>query len=139
MFSAKQIKLIELFYMVKKAEIGKLGEDLACEYLVKNRYRVLERNYRKPWGEIDVIGRSPDRTLVFFEVKTVQERTTTGLMAEDNLTQAKLKKLQRTCTLYAGRYPDQIDEEKGWRIDLLALTINEKDCDIKHYKNITLD
>jgi hypothetical protein len=35
-----------------------------------------------------------------------------------------------------GSYPELIDENKGWRIDLLALTINGKDCVINHYENI---
>ena len=49
---------------------GKIGEDLACEYLAGKRYRILERNYRKSWGEIDIICCSPGNVLVFIEVKT---------------------------------------------------------------------
>ena len=47
--------------MTQKTELGKLGEDLACRYLVDKGYRIIERNYRKPWGELDVIAKSPDK------------------------------------------------------------------------------
>ena len=49
--------------------IGLLGEQLAVQFLEKNGYTVLERNYRAGHEEIDIIGRS-EKYLVFFEVKT---------------------------------------------------------------------
>lgn len=49
--------------------IGRRGEDRAIEHLVRQRYRILERNYRKSFGEIDIIAKDKD-TLVFIEVKT---------------------------------------------------------------------
>lgn len=48
---------------------GRLGESLAAEFLVNQRYVILECNYRKPYGEVDIIARDGD-TLVFVEVKT---------------------------------------------------------------------
>lgn len=48
---------------------GKAGEDLAAAFLTKEGYRILERNFRSPLGEIDIV--AVDRgTLVFVEVKT---------------------------------------------------------------------
>jgi len=121
--------------MTYKSELGQLGENLACEYLVKKGYKIIGRNFRQKWGELDIISKVPDRTLVFVEVKTMKENPG-GLRPEDQLTKAKLKKLQRTASLYAGHYPELIKNDKGWRIDLLALTISRKNCDIKHYENI---
>jgi putative endonuclease len=51
--------------------IGRLGETLAFEYLVRQRYVIVERNYRKQCGEVDIIARDGE-TLVFVEVKTRQ-------------------------------------------------------------------
>lgn len=131
--------------------LGRLGENIACEYLVENNFKVIERNFRQKWGEIDIIVKAPDKTLVFVEVKTVRgvgQPTNETISAEDQLTTAKLTKLQRTASLYANHNQDLVDDKKGWRIDLLAITLNinsefvegltikEKDYVIKHYENI---
>lgn len=121
--------------MTYKSQLGRLGENLACEYLVKKGYKIIDRNFRQKWGELDIISKAPDRTLVFVEVKAMQENPG-GLRPEDQLTKAKLKKLKKTASLYAGHRQELIKDNKGWRIDLVALTISGENCDIKHYENI---
>jgi putative endonuclease len=49
--------------------LGRLGENLAAEYLQNAGYKILARNYRQKCGEIDIIAQDRD-TLVFIEVKT---------------------------------------------------------------------
>lgn len=49
--------------------LGKLGEDLVCSQLKKNGYKILERNYRFRFGEIDIIASKKGHT-AFVEVKT---------------------------------------------------------------------
>jgi putative endonuclease len=117
--------------------IGKLGEDLACEYLANKGHRILQRNYRKPWGEIDIVARAKDNTLVFVEVKALVGGEKIGLTPEDNLTAAKLMKLRRTCAAFVAKNPDLVNEKRGWRIDLVAITLNsETKPEIRHYENI---
>lgn len=48
---------------------GKKGEDIACAYLKSRGYRIVERNYRCPFGEIDIVARDGD-AIVFVEVKS---------------------------------------------------------------------
>lgn len=125
--------------MTQKSEIGKLGEDLACKYLENKGYRIIERNFRKPWGELDIVAKDKGGALVFVEVKTMNENP--SLNPEDNLTSSKLKKLRRTASLYAGHRQELIKDKKGWGIDLVAISLKnltdlEKDCEIKHYQNI---
>ena len=48
---------------------GKKGEELAAKHLIKNGYKILERNFRKPYGEIDIIAQKGEN-IVFVEVKT---------------------------------------------------------------------
>lgn len=49
--------------------VGRLGEDLAAEHLVRRGFAILQRNYRTRWGEIDIVA-FDGRTLVFCEVKS---------------------------------------------------------------------
>lgn len=130
--------------MTKKQDLGQLGENIACRYLVEKGYKIVERNLRRPWGEIDIIAKARDKTLVFVEVKTVRQYNDNFvnddliITAESQLTKSKLQKLQRTASLYAGHNQELVNDDKGWQIDLLALTIKENNYVIKHYKNIIL-
>jgi putative endonuclease len=49
--------------------LGQLGERLAAEHLTRRGFRIVERNYRTRWGELDIVA-FDGRTLVFCEVKT---------------------------------------------------------------------
>ncbi len=122
---------------------GRLGEDLACEYLAGKGYRILKRNYRKQWGEIDIIARARTNDLIFVEVKALKESRPGGLLPEDNLTPAKLKKLQRTCSEFVAENPDMVRGGRGWQIDLVAIKLPIdsrnpvlKNCEVNHYENI---
>jgi putative endonuclease len=122
--------------MNSKSNLGREGEDFACKYLVDKGFKLIEKNFRRPWGEIDIIAIAPDKTLVFVEVKTIKNYFGQGLKPEDQLTLAKLKKLQKTASLYANEKPDLVNAGRGWRIDLIALTKIGNDYLVKHYENI---
>ena len=51
-------------------KVGKFGEDVACMFLKKHGYRVVERNYLRKWGELDIVAKKAKK-LCFVEVKTV--------------------------------------------------------------------
>ena len=126
--------------MTLRSELGIIGEDMAVNHLKNNGYIIIGRNFRKPWGEIDIIAKDPIGTLVFFEIKTIRQSGNlpngeSGISPEEQVTKAKLKKLIKTCSLYAGERQDLIGEH-GWQIDLLAILIFDKGFDIKHYSNI---
>lgn len=55
--------------MYQRHELGKVGENLAVEYLKKQNYQLLERNFRCKRGEIDIIAKDKQE-LIFIEVKT---------------------------------------------------------------------
>jgi putative endonuclease len=120
-------------------EIGDFGENVACNYLIKNGYKILERNYRVGFDEIDIIAKNKDKTLLFIEVKTIMQKNINilGFMPEDQMTGFKLKKIARACQKFSVRHPQLIDDEKGWRIDLIAITLKtEKTGILHHYKNL---
>lgn len=56
-----------------RPQLGRLGEQLAAEHLVRRGYEIVERNYRTRWGELDIVAYD-GRTLAFCEVKTRRVR-----------------------------------------------------------------
>lgn len=124
--------------------IGKLGESIACAYLIKKRYQIVERNFQKKLGEIDIVAKSSEGVLVFCEVKTMIEKrgSTERLVPEDNLTSKKLQKMERIAQIFAAQKAWLVSEERGWRIDLVVVALGEivgKTYPIKritHYENL---
>ncbi len=133
--------------MTKRSELGNLGEEIACEYLKDRGYKILARNYRKPWGEIDIIAKAKDKTLIFVEVKTVQKGNGNLPTGEDQMTPAKINKFKRVARLFTGEHEHLVSDDKGLRLDVLAITLPNNyfmyDLDelltmskISHYENI---
>ncbi len=78
-------------------DTGLRGEAIATKYLRKKGYRILERNYRTPFGEIDII--AEDRgTLVFIEVKT-RKADLFGL-PEESVTIKKRERIKKAALHY---------------------------------------
>ena len=101
--------------MSRKADLGKKGEEIAVKYLEKSGYKVLEQNFRKRYGEIDIIAQDKD-TLVFVEVKTrFSEKYGPP---EEAVTPRKLKQIAKTGQFYKLLYPELPDL---LRIDVLAV------------------
>jgi len=106
--------------------IGDAGEDLACEYLQKNSYKIVARNYRTRFGEIDIIAKD-SLCLVFVEVK-MKSSARFGFPYE-MVTPKKIEKIKRTAESYIAD-----NCYKGeWRIDVVSI-FGEN---IEHFKNIT--
>ena len=69
---------------VDNKKLGARGEKQACRYLQKSGYKILERNYKNPFGEIDIVAQKDD-TIAFIEVKTrLNENYGTPSEAVDN-------------------------------------------------------
>ncbi len=118
-------------------ELGARGETHACGYLVEKGYKIIERNYRERWGELDIVARAPDRTLVFVEVKTMQNRGVSELLPEDQMSRAKLVKFSRIAEQYANDNPHLINERMGWRLDVLAIKEEKSVFQVRHYINVS--
>ncbi len=113
--------------------IGNQGENLACEHLKKQGYKILERNYRIRGGEIDIVAREGN-TLVFVEVKTRWSHDY-GLPVE-SMTPWKIKALLKTAKFYTQKINWG---DKEYRLDFVGVDFveNPKEPKIELIKNIT--
>jgi putative endonuclease len=110
---------------------------------VKRGFTILDRNYTKKWGEIDIVGEKSDK-LYFIEVKSVSRETldnvlheTSGYNPEDNMHPWKLKRLSRTIQTYL--FSKKL-EEREWQVDLLIvfLDLKNKKAKVKVVSDIIL-
>lgn len=125
-------------------KIGELGENVACMFIMKHGFKVLERNYTKKWGEIDIVAEKGNK-LYFMEVKSVSCVTLPDFSGndsnrkrpEENMHPWKLKRLSRVVGTYL------ISKRVGntpWQFDLLLvfLDLKNRTARVKTIENIIL-
>lgn len=109
------------------------GEELATKFLKDKGYKIIDRNFRKGYGEIDIIA-VKDKTLVFVEVKT---RTSAKFGTPlEQISYFKLKSLVKTAQFYKHLNPKLPD---SLRIDAVGVILdgNNSLINIEHLENIT--
>jgi putative endonuclease len=106
---------------------GSIGESVACRFLASKGYEILERNYQKPWGEIDIIAIKAG-VLRFVEVKSVSRESSVDISREMNdyrpeemVHRKKLGSIAKTAAFYVeGTQWEQMD----YQIDVVAVYLN---------------
>ena|SRR3989344_8809697 len=121
--------------LTPRSEFGKKAEQIAGNYLQQKGYEVLQYNYRKKWGEIDIIARKGE-VMVFVEVKANAKDFGSAFNPEVRVDQWKMNRIIKTATLYLAYELKKLDGE--WRIDIISVTFTEdgKRANIKHFKNV---
>ena len=121
--------------MITKAqELGQVAEDRAAEYLLSLGWRILDRNVRNDYGELDIIALDGDFELVIVEVRA----RTLGKMQDplESIGPRKLRALLRASM----QYVDALEWVKFWRVDVVGITMNRKapgDWELEHVRDIT--
>ena len=108
--------------MSTRQSTGRLGEELACTALARRGYEIIDRNWRCPGGEIDIVARDGE-CWAFVEVKTRRGRGA-GL-PEEALTARKAAHMTVAAEAYLA------DHELGdvtWRLDLVAIELDARDA-----------
>jgi putative endonuclease len=134
----------------EKQKIGEIGENIATKFLMKQNFSILDRNYTKKWGEIDIVAEKGGK-LYFIEVKSasrdlpaqagtvkdISKETSDQYNPEDNMHPWKLKRLSRTIQTYL--LQKNLDE-KEWQVDLLVvfLSLKDKKAKVKVVSDIVL-
>ena len=115
---------------IASRQLGDWGESLACQFLKRNGYKILQRNYRAMRGEIDIIAKER-QTVVFVEVKSAAR--TEGVAPELRINKAKQQQLYRIANLYIATH--QHSDETEYRMDVIIVTGNAENHVIRHYQN----
>lgn len=130
--------------MAQHNEIGRIGEDVACETLRKRGHRIISRNYRKKYGEIDIISHERGK-LYFWEVKSVSYETHREksksvpyetYRPEENVHHKKLLRLSRVIQEYLVSYETKGDWEFG--VLVVYLDIENKRAKVRTISNIVI-
>ena len=131
---------------ISKQNVGQIGENVAVKHLVKHFFKILDRNYRKKWGEIDIIAKK-DGVLHFIEVKSIQwpygkPINTEDFQPEENIHLWKRQRLARTIKTYLSdiRVSDRVSDDIEWQVDVIAIFLDFKirRAKIRVTKNIIL-
>jgi putative endonuclease len=129
-----------------KRKIGDIGEDVAVKYFERRGYRLIDRNYLRPWGEIDLILKRGSK-LHFVEIKTVRReagqvsrepyRSSRGVRPEENMHRKKVKRLSRAIQTYLLEH--RIPEKTDWQIDLacIYLDFSTRRATVEMFENLT--
>ena len=110
--------------------IGNIGEEIAKNYLVKKDYTIIARQYYSLFGEIDIITKAPNGTLVFCEVKYYKKNSLVHPI--HSITKRKQKRILKTAEYYL--YKNNI-VNNPIRFDILIV---EKKIIKYHLENIIL-
>jgi putative endonuclease len=116
---------------VNHKAFGSSGEEHAAEYLVNIGYIICERNFRVRGGELDIIAKDPQGTLVFVEVKTSR-----GVQAGTPQEWVTLKKQQQIYRIAHKYCAIQGIEDAPMRFDVIGIQIDQDSkTQITHYEN----
>lgn len=114
--------------MAEHNELGKQGEDLAVDYLLKNDYEIVERNWVFQKAEVDIIAKK-ENVLAIVEVKT---RSCSDFGdPQDFVKEKKIKLLVKA----ADEYVNSNNLEYTVRFDIIAVSKDATKCKIEHLQD----
>lgn len=112
---------------MKKLE-GKESERFALNYLEREGYKILEKNYYKRFGEVDIIAEK-DNEIIFFEIRSKRKKDFSPILTINKRKIERLKIMALSYLSEKGIFDKQI------RFDIIGLIKNNKDFQIEHIKN----
>ncbi|WP_431611313.1 YraN family protein [Chryseobacterium sp. 'Rf worker isolate 10'] len=115
--------------MAHHNDFGKIAEDMAVDYLQKNGYKILVRNFRFQKAEIDIIAEK-DNVIIVVEVKA--RSTDFFILPQEAVTKTKIKSIVSA----ANHYLEEFNKENEVRFDIISVLPDEnKNLIIDHIKD----
>jgi len=131
--------------MAKHNEIGRIGEEIAQKWLISKGHEIISRNFRKKYGEIDIVTRETGK-IHFVEVKSVSYETRSSLeyavshetwRPEENVHRDKVRRFKNTTDVWLieNKYTGE------FQIDILTVRIvsREKFARVKLIENVIFE
>jgi putative endonuclease len=126
-------------------KIGNLGESICAQHYLNKGFKLVEMNYSKKWGEIDVIVKK-DEIIHFIEVKSVSYETKADLewavthgtwRPEEKVHHYKLKKISRSIETWV----DEHDWQGDFQIDIASVRVvpRETYATVKIIENVIIN
>ena len=116
-----------------RTRLGNRGEEMAAGYLQAHGLRILARNIRTRYGEVDLVAQDGDTT-VFVEVRT--RRSQAYGTPEESVTVRKRRRLALTAQQYL---QDNGLGSKSWRVDLVSVVLSEGAPVIRHLMAVPVE
>lgn len=122
--------------------IGKIGEDIVIDHYNKENYSLVERNYLRKWGEIDLILQR-NKKMYFVEVKTITRSYTCNInsslnyRAVDNMHFYKGQRLKRAIQSFLANLKREVE----WQFDVITVILAKEDLElikIERLENVIL-
>jgi len=125
----------------QKRKFGDLGENIACKFLMKRSFEIVEKNYLRKWGEIDIIARKSEK-LHFIEVKTsshdflVPHETKDSYRIEENMHPLKILRMTKAIESYL----TETGFEGEWQMDGAVVLIDKdkRQAKVSFIENINI-
>ncbi|MCX8522653.1 YraN family protein [Chryseobacterium formosus] len=115
--------------MADHNELGKEAENLAAEYLLKNEYKILVRNFRFKKNEVDIIAEK-DNLIIVVEVKA--RSTDFFILPQEAVTKGKIKAI----VLAANHFMEEFNKNQEVRFDIISVLPDKKgNLEIEHIPN----
>ncbi|MHB0978352.1 MAG: YraN family protein [Minisyncoccota bacterium] len=130
----------------EKRKLGDLGENIACDYLERHGFEILDRNYLRKWGELDIVAEKKG-IIHFIEVKSVSHVTlsmnvthvtpTDTYRPEENVHPWKLKRLSRAMQTYI--LEKRLDDRE-FQLDIITVKIdqNSRKARVEMIENVVI-
>jgi len=115
---------------MNRGATGKLGEDIAATHLERIGHRIVERNFRCIYGEIDLVAEEGEE-IAFVEVRT--RRSATFGLPEESITWQKRQRMTRCALAYLS---ERQVKDRRWRVDLIAVQLERgRVTRLEHYRH----
>jgi putative endonuclease len=122
---------------------GNIGEDIACKFLMKKGFTIMDRNYLKKWGEIDIVAKKRN-IFHFIEVKSVEVKdsndnvSSNSFRPEENVHVLKQRRLRRVIQTYLLERGQGLDVEFFFHVVVVRMNTETRRAKVSLIENVIL-